>query len=298
MKYGFLEDVNDVNFQLPEAPSFATKLLPNHKHSTNFYIGSSVWADKDFKGHFYPEKTPQKDFLKAYSSQFNAVEVNATRYGVPKQKTLETWRSSVPDYFRFSFKMPQIISQRKNLLDNDVLARLDDFLLGMDFMREKAGTTFILLLNSFGMDRLPELESFLARLPKEQSFAIECRNPQVNATEQFNVLLHKYNVANVITDTAGRRDVVHRIVTGNKAFVRFVGNGLVETDYNRIKDWTTIFNDWTKAGVQEIVCLHHQPNQHRSFSGYSAKFMIEQILKQVTTTNLKAPTVLKTNELF
>lgn len=300
MKYGFLENISDVNFSLPEAPTFQSKYFEEtSSNSTKFYIGSSVWADKDFKGHFFPANTPQKNFLQAYANQFNAVEVNATRYGVPRASTLKTWKENVPPHFRFSFKMPQIISQRKNLLQSEVLQKLDDFVLGMEYMGEKAGTTFILLQNNFSAERLNELDKFLSYLPTSQSFAVECRNPELNSTEAFNDMLHQHNVANVITDTAGRRDVVHQIVTGQKAFVRFVGNGLVPTDYDRILDWVKIFKKWTTQGVKEIVCLHHQPNENRRFAGYSANYMIEEILKTIpNTNNLKKPTLYSNSELF
>ena len=207
MKYGYLSDVSNVDFSLPESPDFQKDLLSLPKsEKLNFFVGSSVWADKDFKGHFYPEKTPQKNFLLEYGKQFNTVEVNATRYGTPKESTLETWKNSVPDSFRFSFKMPQIISVRKNLLEADVLNRLEEFVLAMDKMGEKAGTTFILLQNNFSNERLEELNRFLSYLPHEQQFAVEIRNSNFNKSIELNQILNQNNVANVITDTAGERE--------------------------------------------------------------------------------------------
>lgn len=290
MKYGYIDDVKGIDFTLPQSPKFQSKYLSGEKCvKLNFYIGSSVWADKDYKGSFYPPKTPQKDFLKAYSAQFNSVEVNATRYGTPKQTTLNTWRNAVPDHFKFSFKMPQIISVRKNLLDKDVLNRLEEFLLAMNTMGEKAGTTFILLQNSFNAERLKELDTFLSYLPKEQSFATEIRNPTFNQSEALGDILHKHNIANVCTDTAGERDVVQTMITNNTAYVRFVGNNLVKTDYERIDAWVNKFKQLTNQGVQNFYCLHHQPNTNRAKSGFAASYMIEQIKAAFPEVDLKKP---------
>ena len=198
MKYGFLSEVSNVDFTLPDSPAFQNNLIPTPtSNEVKFFIGSSVWADKDFKGHFYPEKTAQKNFLLEYAKQFNTVEVNATRYGTPKETTLETWKNNVPDDFRFSFKMPQIISVRKNLLSNDVLSRLEEFVLAMDKMGQKAGTTFILLQNNFDQSRLEELNKFLGYLPHEQKFGVEIRNPGFNQSEALLQVLNNNNTTNV-----------------------------------------------------------------------------------------------------
>lgn len=291
MKYGFLSDITGVDFSLPSSPNFIKHLNP--KECTNelqFYIGSSTWSDKDFRGHFYPQKTPQKNFLLEYGKQFNTVEVNSTRYGNPKPSTLDRWKNSVPDNFKFSFKMPQIISVRKDLLGKDVLARLEEFIISMDTMGQKAGTTFILLQNNFGPERLRELEKFLSYLPIEQSFAVEIRNPAFNQSLELCEILNQYNIANVITDTAGKRDVVHTSVSNDTAYIRFAGNGLTKSDHNRIDLWIQQIKYWISFGVTTFYCLHHQPNENRRLSGYSAKYMIEKINHEFPYHKIKTPT--------
>lgn len=291
MKYGFLSNVSDIDFSLPPPPSFIKTIIKKKNEPPNFYIGSSTWSDKDFKGHFYPEKTSQKKFLLEYGKQFNTVEVNSTRYGNPKPATLDRWKNSVPDHFKFSFKMPQIISLRKNLLGKDVLSRLEEFVISMDTMGEKAGTTFILLQNNFGPKRLKELEKFLSYLPVEQNFAIEIRNPVFNQSLELCELLNHYNIANVITDTAGKREVVHTSVSNETAFIRFVGNGLIETDHERINMWIQQITNWISFGVSTFYCLHHQPSENRRLSGYSAKYMIEKINEKFPNQKIKTPEI-------
>jgi uncharacterized protein YecE (DUF72 family) len=294
MKYGFLSSVSDVDFSLPSSPNFIRSINQKAKNtSLHFYIGSSTWSDKDFKGHFYPQKTPQKNFLIEYAKQFNTVEVNSTRYGTPKTSTIEKWKNSVPDNFRFSFKMPQIVSVRKNLLAKDVLLKLDDFIVCMDNMGKKSGTTFILLQNNFGPERLSELDKFLGYLPREQSFAVEIRNPIFNQSIELCQILNHHNIANVITDTAGKREVVHTSVSNDTAFIRFVGNGIQETDYHRINLWIEQIKEWISCGVTNFYCLHHQPNQNRRLSGYSAQYMIQKINEEFPNYPVYSPKLFK-----
>ena len=66
----------------------------------------------------------------------------------------------------------------------------------------------------------------------EQSFAVEIRNPAFNQSLELCEILNQYNIANVITDTAGKRDVVHTSVSNDTAYIRFAGNGLTKSINN------------------------------------------------------------------
>lgn len=289
MKYGFLEDVSDIDFTLPvESKTNAQFISEKSGETPKIYIGCSVWSDKDFVGNYYPQKTPQKNYLVEYAKQFSTVEVNATRYGVPQPKTMENWKNAVPEGFKLSFKLPQIISQRKDLLSADVLGRLDQFILAKEKMGSKAGTTFMLMQNNFSMDRLPELEKFLQHLPQEQAYAVEIRNPELNQKEELGQLLNTYNITHVITDTAGRRDVVHQMITNNTLYVRFVGNGLVPTDYARADAWIKQIKSYISKGVNQVYFLIHQPNQNRSMGGDLVSYVIAKINKDLKM-DLKVP---------
>ena len=51
---------------------------------TTFYVGTTGYAYKEWKGSFYPEKLPQKEMLGFYAKQFSAVEINYTFRQLPK----------------------------------------------------------------------------------------------------------------------------------------------------------------------------------------------------------------------
>lgn len=288
MKYGFLDDVSAVNFELPVDSN--NMILPGKTGSNlDIHVGCSVWSDKDYVGNFYPEKTPQKNFLIEYAKQFNTVEVNATRYGVPAPKTMDTWKNAVGDNFKLSFKVPQIISQRKELLSKDVLDRLDQYILAINKMEATAGTSFMLMQNNFSIERLNELEKFIQHLPEEQEYALEIRNPEFNKSQELFELLNNYNIAHVITDTAGRRDIIHQMNTNKTAYIRFVGNGLLPSDYDRIDKWIEKLDDWINKGIEKVYFLIHQPNQKRHFSAILVKYMIDELNKKFPDLNLQSP---------
>ena len=79
------------------------------------FIGCSGFSSRDWKGILYPEDTPAKDYLKAYSQKFNTVEINSTFYRRPMAKTLDNWYNLSAGDFKFFIKIPKSITHIKKL---------------------------------------------------------------------------------------------------------------------------------------------------------------------------------------
>ena len=73
-------------------------------------IGCSSFSVGYWKGIFYPEDLPSRDYLAFYSTQFKTVEINSTFYRKPTAKTLERWRESTTNDFKIFIKIPKIIT--------------------------------------------------------------------------------------------------------------------------------------------------------------------------------------------
>jgi len=73
-------------------------------------IGCSSFSVGYWKGIFYPEDLPSRDYLAFYSTQFKTVEINSTFYRKPTAKTLERWRESTTDDFKIFIKIPKTIT--------------------------------------------------------------------------------------------------------------------------------------------------------------------------------------------
>ncbi len=80
-------------------------------------IGCSGFLERLWKGTFYPEDLPSKDYLPYYSTKLDAVEVNSTFYRKPLLKTLENWYEKTGKDFKFFIKIPKTISHIKKLTD-------------------------------------------------------------------------------------------------------------------------------------------------------------------------------------
>ena len=72
--------------------------------------GASGFSFASWKPGFYPAGAKPAEFLRLYADRLPTVEVNGSFYRLPAAKTLETWARTVPDGFRFAFKVPRTIS--------------------------------------------------------------------------------------------------------------------------------------------------------------------------------------------
>lgn len=73
---------------------------------TEYFIGTGGWV------YF---KVPNKPSLKAYSENFNFVEVNYTFYKYPNMRKVERWRRTVPKNFKFTVRCHQDLTHRTGL---------------------------------------------------------------------------------------------------------------------------------------------------------------------------------------
>ena len=241
MKFGKLESIKDVDFALPNdhASNFEV-IRPEMDGIAKLYSGATSWISPQWKNVIFSENAKKKDFLYEYSRQFNGIELNGTHYRTPTDKSIETWIKETPSDFRFCPKILQAISHRKDMLHNRDL--VNNFVVQLSKFEYKLGATFIQLPPYFTHANLPYLERFLQAWPLEMKLAVELRNLSIyEDVGQFNdylSILNKYNCIPVITDVAGARSLMHMAVNTDTVFIRWVGNGLHITDYNRIDEWT------------------------------------------------------------
>ena len=175
---------------------------------------------------------------------------------------MERWRENVPDDFRFCPKIPQSISHARDLGMNGVEIKL--FCDAIIELKEKLGYCFMQLPEGFGPRGLGILKRFLEYFPKSIPLALEVRNPLFftigEASADYFNLLEEHQIAAVITDVAGRRDVCHMRLTCPVTMIRFVGNGLHKSDYTRVEDWAKRLKSWFESGLQSAYFFTHEPD--------------------------------------
>jgi uncharacterized protein YecE (DUF72 family) len=268
MKFGRLEigALSQIAWALPTDPPGTRALLdklPLRTQAASIYIGCSVWTDRSFVGKVYPQGTPAKDFLKIYCQQFNTVELNTTFYSVPSVEQVQKWKEASTPGFQFCPKVPRSISHSSNMEEQRRL--LDIFINTVLHFEQALGMTFMQLPPYFQPSSMKTLQKLLVHVPQGFPLAVELRHPSwfsdlVVQQELFS-FLQEYDIVAVITDVAGRRDVLHQTLTAHCAFIRFTGNNLHDTDYTRIDSWVEKLSTWLEKGLPTIYFLLHEPEK-------------------------------------
>ena len=250
-----------IDFSLPKDPGANHSVLGGVKStSLDVKLGCSRWGQKGWIGNYYPEKTRQKDMLLAYAKQFDTVELSPTHYKIPTAAQVEKWRDETPESFRFSPKIFQGISHWDRL--RNTAERTTDFCSAVMHFEKKLGPCFLQLPPNFNPTNGVQLFDYIADWLQEISLAVELRHQEwfsnsENSSRLFDALTQR-NMATVITDTSGRRDLMHMRLTNKTAFVRFVGNGLHTNDYQRIDNWISRLLYWKEMGLKEVYFFVHQ----------------------------------------
>jgi uncharacterized protein YecE (DUF72 family) len=151
----------------------------------NYYVGTSGYSYKEWKGTFYPEDMPEKQMLRYYGERFRSVEINNTFYRMPKASVLEAWATEVPADFKFVLKAPQRITHMQRLKDaGDSVSYLLKVAVAL---KERLGP-LLFQLPPFLRNDVPRLRDFMALLPDDPRVAIEFRHESWFNDEVFKLL--------------------------------------------------------------------------------------------------------------
>ena len=102
-------------------------------------IGTAGWSVDRKETRFSQSGTA----LERYASVFSAVEVNSSFYRRHRPSTWQRWNEAVPATFRFSVKLPKIITHELALLGTEL--QLDAFISDVAPLGEKLGAVLIQL---------------------------------------------------------------------------------------------------------------------------------------------------------
>ena len=135
--------------------------------------GTSGFSYKEWVGEFYPDKLAAKDMLAHYATRLPIVEINNTFYRMPNAASIQSWRSQVPDSFRFAIKVPRRISHSKRL--RDCGEELGFLLRALADLSPCLGSLLVQLPPHARCDEAA-LAGFLTLVPQGTRVAFEFRN--------------------------------------------------------------------------------------------------------------------------
>lgn len=164
-------------------------------------VGCSGWVYKDWRGAFYPEKLPQREWLRYYATEFDTVEINNTFYRLPSEDAVRKWVADTPEDFCFAVKASRYITHVKRL--KDPAKYVERFLASIAPLTEARKLTVILwqLPPTFKRDdeRLDAaLTAIRERTPCRN--AVEFRHPTWFVADAYE-LLRAHGAALAIADS-------------------------------------------------------------------------------------------------
>ncbi|MCP3144912.1 DUF72 domain-containing protein [Pyxidicoccus xibeiensis] len=163
-------------------------------------IGCAGWSLSSAVAEHFPTTGSH---LERYARVFPAVEINSSFYRPHLPGTYARWRDSVPSAFRFSVKVPKVITHERRL--RDFQEPLERFLGEVGHLEEKLGCLLVQLPPSLVLE--PETaRSFLGELRSRTAVDIMCepRHPTWFSEEGWR-LMADHRVGFVRADPAAVR---------------------------------------------------------------------------------------------
>ena len=291
MEFGRANNIDDVDFSLPPDHPDTEKVLRQHqKILPKIYAGCAKWGREDWVGTIYPEGMHKDDFLNHYAKNFKSVECNNTFYRLPSENAINSWVNAVGDDFTFCPKAWNKVSHIARLKEADELTKV--MVNAYKKFGDRLGMIFLQLPPNFAPKSMPHLKNYLESFPKDIPLAIELRHKgwyEGEVYEDLYELLKANNITFVITDTSGRRDMLHMRLSTPVAFIRFEGNDLHASDFTRVDEWITRLERWLEMGLKEVYFFTHQHEEVNS--PRLASYLIKQMNKRLGL-NLTEPQLL------
>ena len=182
-------------------------------------IGCSGFHYREWKGIFYPDPLPQKDWFRFYADKFNTLELNVTFYRFPVLSSLENWYKISPADFSFAVKVPRLITHYKRF--NDCKRLIDDFYtLVAKGLKEKTGPVLFQLPPRFNYSK-ERLDLIVSSMYKDFTNVIEFRDPSWWKPVVVNRLKKEKLIFCGIDYPGLPKDL---LVTNETAYYRFHGN--------------------------------------------------------------------------
>jgi len=278
-------------------------------------LGTSSFSEQDWIGPFYPKGTKPSEFLRYYATRFNAVEIDATYYTIPRAANVKNWADSTPEGFLFSAKFPRSIvhgsdnsrpDPSKILLPQKTYADRDKFIETIDLLGPKLGPLvlqfpyFSTAVFKSANEFIERLERFLSDLPSGHRFAVEIRNRNW-LIPTFADLLREHNTALVLVDQAWMPhgdEVTERFnpITSDFAYIRLLGDRkeieaitshwdkIVIDREERLQRWATLSSEFILKGFETMIFGN---NHYAGFAPSTIERLLQMIDSQLAGSDRK-----------
>ncbi len=224
-------------------------------------IGTSGWSYDHWQDVLYPPGTPVSRRRDVYAAAFDTVELNASFYRWPPDRSFAAWRTRLPDGFAMSVKAPRGLTHAKRLLDPDVwvgrIAR------GWHELGDKRAVLLVQLAPRHERDDA-RLDYFLGALPDWIRVAVELRHPTWDHDEVY-ALLARHGAAYCVMSGAGLPCVLR--ATAPFVYVRLHGpdhHHLYAGSYSEadLAWWAERICEWEQSGREVLAYFNNDGEGH------------------------------------
>ncbi len=211
------------------------------------HIGTSGWSYDHWDGVLYPHGLEARARLGVYASRFRTVELNASFYRWPRDRTFASWRRRLPEGFMMSVKAARGLTHAKRLYAPEVWAsRLS---AGWHELGDRRGVVLVQLAPTHVRDDR-RLDYFLGCLPRWMNVAVEFRHDSWVDDTVFAILEH-HGAAYCVMSGAGLPCVLR--ATSRFVYVRLHGpdhDHLYGGSYSDadLAWWAARIDEWQRAG--------------------------------------------------
>lgn len=214
-------------------------------------IGTSGWSYDHWTGVLYRPGLPTGKRLGAYTDVFDTVELNASFYRWPPERTFASWRERLPDGFRMSVKAPRGLTHAKRLLEPE--AWVDRIVAGWRALAPR-GAVLLVQLHPAHVRDDARLDFFLGRVPDDVPVAVELRHPSWH-TDEVLALLERHGAAYCVM--SGARLPCLLRATARQVYVRWHGpdhEALYAGSYSDddLRWWADRIREWEGAGHEVL----------------------------------------------
>ncbi|MEP7083545.1 MAG: DUF72 domain-containing protein [Betaproteobacteria bacterium] len=161
------------------------------------HIGTAGWSITRASSAAFPATGTH---LQRYSSRLNCVEINSSFYRSHAYETYARWAASTPEQFRFSVKIPKLITHDLRFRRGRI--PLERFLDEVAGLGSKLGTLLVQLPPSFEFDaRVARTFFSLLRARHEGAVSCEPRHPSWFTRSAMQALV-AYRIGRAAADPA------------------------------------------------------------------------------------------------
>jgi len=262
--------LTDIDFSLPNDGQFTQQILTGpHGQQTKFFVGCQSMSTDAWIGTIFKSGTQTKDMNSRYVAKFNSVDYPGFSYNNDSFTATKSFIANCEinpnKEFLFFPRISNKISHTNRLVNVDELN--NRFVDLAKIFGSNLGGCYLQMSDTFGVDSWTSLKNYLETFPKDIKLFVEMRGKdwfkKSLMRNQYFQLLSELEIGTVISDTPGRRDVLHMELTTPELFVRFDGTGR-RSDYHRIDEWVKRIKLWVDNGLRQVNFFVSEPDESQT----------------------------------